>query len=76
MATIDINKLIQESIVAIQSGAKSKLNDDGINDSLKKVIYENEEVNSDPQENLDVRDSSIMGIIGAGFGVYAALRSE
>jgi len=67
MATIDINKLIQESILNVQSSGKSE----ELGSSLRNALFE-----SDGGSDLNVQDSSIVSIIGAGFGAYIALKSE
>jgi hypothetical protein len=66
MATIDINRLIQESITAVQSGTQTVLKEsEDINTSLRSAVFESDDT---------VQDSSIVGVIGMGFGAYKALQ--
>ena len=66
MATIDINRLIQESITAVQSGTQTLLKEsEDINASLRNAVFESEN---------NIQDSSIIGVIGMGFGTYKALQ--
>jgi hypothetical protein len=66
MATIDINRLIQESITAVQSGTQTLLKEsEDINASLRNAVFESEN---------NIQDSSIIGVMGMGFGVYKALQ--
>lgn len=66
MATIDINRLIQESITAVQSGSQTILKEsEDINTSLRSAVFESEN---------NIQDSSIVGVMGMGFGVYKALQ--
>jgi hypothetical protein len=66
MATIDINRLIQDSITAVQSGTQTILKEsENINASLRSAVFESEN---------NIQDSSIVGVMGMGFGVYKALQ--
>lgn len=66
MATIDINRLIQESITAVQSGSQTILKEsEDINTSLRSAVFESEN---------NIQDSSIIGVMGMGFGVYKVLQ--
>lgn len=53
MATIDINRLIQDSITAVQSGTQTILKEsENINASLRSAVFESEN---------NIQDSSIVG---------------
>lgn len=59
MATIDINRLIQDSITAVQSGTQTILKEsENINASLRSAVFESEN---------NIQDSSIVGVMGMGY---------